>query len=306
MNHILEITLILLLTIALFAGAQIIEVSPRVELNYRNDVVGSDITTSARVPLNRVFTFSPQLFTYQTGDGWSLYDLDIRFDALVCNNTNYNNRIPPWRGFINLGITSEYLDLSKRNPSSSFTGPDVQTRFRPEYAIGVGIDSIRYVCQTCDYFFTGEIAIGNFIPFNYRFKHEKTEGETLSTEFIIKARTTCPLGGLELAHNSNLRDWYGEDVWQLAYTTPSFCNGLFNVTAGLETHYMFFTRAKINLHPILDEYPYSMIFGVYVPNEANLWNWEVGLIYEPRIGNSRSRYPEHPGGSRQMNCKSCR
>ncbi len=277
----IAISILLLLLYSPPLGAQEDLYPKRLKIiaGYRSELIGGDISTIAHFPAGS-FTYSPSLTTYRSGEGWSSWEIDLRTTFNFCPGCGFKPSPTHWRMVGNIGVTADYLDLAARNPSGSFTTGGLLSRYRPNIEFGFGVDSMGIFCRECEYTITAEVTLADFLPITYSFIEEDTEGETLSTAINIRARLDTPVGKLGIFRTANRRDFYGEDIWRLYYSSPLMCGEILGLTVGWESEYLGFGRVDLNLKPVLNNELFAFRFGVRIPEEAAFWQWEVGLVYE--------------------------
>ncbi len=269
----------MLLAVSLIAQEDLFPHNVKVSTGYRSNLIGGEIYTNAHIPSGS-FIWSPHLWTYLSNEGWSSWDLGLRSVFTLCPTGNYWPPPTHWRAVGEIGIIGDYLDLSHRNPSSSFKTSGLIYSYRPHMELGVGMDSIGIFCRECTWTYSGEITISDFIPIAYGFSNEETPGETLSVGINFAMRIDTPGGTLGLLQRSNARQYYGEDVWRAYYGSPMILDVL-RLTLGWETAYLGFGRFDLNLSPFVDSDDFTLQFGVHIPEEAEFWQWQLGVIFEP-------------------------
>lgn len=261
----------------------------KVSGGYRSNLVGGEIYTRAHFPSGS-FVWSPSLWTYQSADGWSSWDLSLRSVFHFCPTCT--DVAPPthWRIVGRFGMIADYLDLSGRNPSSSFTTSGLISRYRPDFEIGVGIDSVGIFCRECTWTFTSELTAANFIPFAYSFQPEDTPGETLSAAIKVVMRLDTPGGTIGGYSYTTARDYQGEDIFRVYYASPWLIGDNLQFRFGWETGYLGFARLDFNLRSFLDSNDLALQFGVFLPEKTSYWQWQIGLVFE-----SIREIPGRPG-----------
>ncbi len=273
------------LTTSIIAQEDLFPKNVKVSSSYRSNLIGGEVDTRAHIPAGS-FVWSPHIWTYQSTEGWSEWDFGLRSVFTFRPTCDYLPPTTPWRVIGEFSMIGEYLDLSARNPSASFTTKGLIHRYRPHFALGVGMDSVGIFCRECTWRYTGEITVSDFIPIPYQFSHESAPGETLSAAINFAMRIDTPSGTVGLLQRSNAREYFGEDIWRAYYSSPMIFDKL-RFIFGWETAYLGFGRLDLNLSPFVDSDDFTLQFGVHLPAETSFWQWQLGVVFEP--------YREPPG-----------
>ncbi len=257
---------------------------------YRSALIGGEIKTGVALRFTDILDLSAGLWTYQSQADWQSWSGQVRTDTRLfpCSILR----------IIALGgIKGDFVDLTGRTTSPSLARIAKTSQYKPNFAVGAGIDSLKFICKRCNYYFTGEVLIGDFVPFPYSFSNANMHGETLSTTFVISAETATPFGIAGVFRQARMRQWFGDDIWRITYTSPFCCKGLLRCSAGWESGYLGFASTEINFQPVSKKYPMSLIFGVELPQDASLWQWNIALQFHPYISGKGRRCNRSSGGS---------
>ena len=244
---------------------------------YGSALVGGEAASGIMLEFAKVVEMDASLWTYQSTVGWQTWSGTVRGDVRISPCT-------AWRFSGILGINADMVNLTDRNPSPALAGIQKMSRYYPTFAIGAGVDSAKFICKDCNYYFTGEALIGDFIAFGYRFDDASARGESLSTTFLISAETATPYGAAGVCRKASLRKWSGDNIWRLYYTSPYCCGGLLRGTVGWESDFIGFAAAEVNIEPFTEKYPLSLMLGAKLPKDASLWQWSIGLRFHPQSG----------------------
>lgn len=262
---------------------------------YRSATVGGELLAEATFDVLGAFRVTPSLWTYQSMVGWQSWSGGVRVDARPS---------PCFLGKIVLeaGVVADIVDLGAGDLSVSPSLSDVAgrnlSRRRLDFAVGVGVDSIPFVCEGCNYFFSGEALVGNFVPGAYRF-YGGAVGESLSTTFVLSAEVATPFGAASAVRRSAERGWFADRCWIISYESPRFCHGLLSGKVGWESGFLGFAELLVRFKPLAEDYPFVASVGVWLPKDASLWQWRVGLGFYPggrsctagRRANPNTLYP---------------
>ena len=242
---------------------------------YSSALVGGEATSGVALEFAKTVEIGASLWTYQSTVGWQTWGGTLRSDVRISPCT-------VWRISGLLGVYADMVNLTGRNPSPALSGIQKISRYYPTFAIGAGVDSVKFICKDCKYYFTGEALVGDFIAFGYRFDDASVRGESLSTTFVISAETATPYGAAGAFRKASLRKWSGDNIWRLYYTSPYCCGGLLRGTVGWESDFIGFAAGEINIEPFTEKYPLSVIIGAKLPRDISLWQWNVGLQFHPQ------------------------
>ena len=273
------------LTATLSAQEDLFPNNVKVSTGYRSNLIGGEVDTRAHIPAGS-FIWSPHIWTYQSTEGWSEWNIGLRSVFTFCPTCDYGPEPTHFRVLGDFAMIGEYLDLSARNPSASFDTKGLIYRYRPHIELGVGMDSVGIFCRECTWTYTGELTVSDFIPMAYQFSNEEAPGETLSAGINFAMRIDTPGGTVGLLQRSNARKYFGEDIWRAYYGSPMILDVL-RLTLGWETAYLGFGRLDLNLSPFVDSDDFTLQFGVHIPEETSFWQWQLGVVFEP--------IPERPG-----------
>ena len=249
---------------------------------YHSALIGGEMQSGAGLRVGELVDISAGVWTYQSQQGWQSWSGQVRLDTRLSTCSMF-------RAIALGGFYGDFVDLSSRNPSPSLSGLDRTSRYRPDFAAGIGLDSLKFICRRCNYYFSSEFLVGDFVPFRYAFKNAGTEGETLSTAFTISAEVATPFGVASVYREAKLRSWFNDDIWRVEYKSPYCCKGLLRCSAGWETGYWGFVSTEINIQAVEKNYPFSFLFGVRFPEEISLWQWNIAFQFHPFIPGRRTR-----------------
>ncbi len=265
---------VLILTVAATFGYGGSVFVPRLEmayLDFHDALVGGDLFAGLALNWNSRFIAQPTVYTYQVSDEWNTYGGVAKFGIIPSGD--FPVRFSFW-----VGGQYDRVDLSNSTNISPGLNAQVYDRFVPTYGVGLGVDSIPFVCRGCGYRFTGEIMVGDFIsPYVERFSGLNTSAapETLSTLVVGNAVLESPFGAVGVVRRLRTRGWFGDNMWRVYYQTPYCCGGLFRGKIGWESGYLGFAgfEAKIKR--------FAFIVGVKIPSEPSLWMWHTALEFHP-------------------------
>ena len=255
--------------------------SPRLTgayVEFRDALVGGDLYAGASLALNDNLTIAPTLYTWQTGKEWSTYGGVLR--ATIVPTTDFGMKLYLWGGG-----TYDRVDLRTASGLSSNLAQGIYTRFVPAYGVGVGVDSVRFFCDGCNYFFSGKLLVGDFAtPTAIQFNgiNAPSAPETLSTLVIGDVLLNSPLGAVGVVRHVRTRGWFDDNWWRVSYTCPYCCGGLFRVRLGWESGYLGFADFEVKIDR------FSVIAGVKIPTETSLWMWRTGIEFRPAAKKSSS------------------
>lgn len=240
-------------------------------LQYDHTLVGGDIEAGAFVQIVPSFVLSGYVGTQQTFEGWQGFSGLVRSDFSLLD---LPLRFTP-RGFTWLGGKYETVNIAGRAPSpnllqfgSSFS------RFVPAFGVGVGIDSLEFICENCPYYIWAEASVGDFVSQRISFIRSSPT-ETLSLSVLLSAKASTPYGSAVMRRQMRIREWFGDNIWQLEYETPSLCYDMLKFGVGWETGYLGFANVEFTVLPIV------LYLSALVPKDASLWRWSVGVGFIP-------------------------